>query len=93
MMKLRGAGLKRSNDVKAKNEHRQGENDGVANPHPLECLVQPVLYPRPICMMCGQECVTVEHVETAPYSSEFEMWCYCRECHCETFHELPPEYR
>ena len=67
------------------------KTDG-AIPSLLDEIVQPVHYPRPVCMLCGQECEIVEHVETAPYSSEFEMWCYCRECDCETFHALPPEY-
>lgn len=46
--------------------------------------------PDPICMMCCKECLTTEVVNTG---GEYELWCWCKECGIDTFHQLPESMR
>lgn len=38
------------------------------------------------CMDCGQQCDIWEEVKIA--SDEYNIWCYCKKCDCETFHPI-----
>ena len=41
------------------------------------------LYPDPTCMECGELCDITEEVYDG---TEWESWCYCKECIIDTFH-------
>ena len=36
-------------------------------------------------------CSIWEIVKTEEFPSKLEVWCYCKKCNIETFHEIPNE--
>jgi hypothetical protein len=44
------------------------------------------------CMECGEDCEINEVVDTG-YGGPYELWCYCPQCDCETFHPSETERR
>ena len=43
------------------------------------------------CMMCGNDCDIYEELAVAKFEDEYELWCYCKKCDIETFHEIPKD--
>lgn len=41
------------------------------------------------CQMCGKDCEINQEVKTG--MTELKLWCYCKECDTETFHEIGTE--
>lgn len=37
------------------------------------------------CIWCGKECDNTQLLDTG---EEIEMWCYCKECDSECFHQI-----
>jgi len=41
-------------------------------------------YPEPTCMICGELCDIVEWIKD---NGEYELWCWCKKCEIDTFHQ------